>query len=70
MDGVLLLLSRGGDGSRRASQTISPPYRNKAAEQLANHILQTQPDFKGLFFVEGISEAGNVDAGACLHALG
>lgn len=38
-------------------------YRNKAAEQLANHIIQSHPDFKGLFFVEGVSEAGNVDAG-------
>ncbi len=35
---------------------------NKAAEQLANHILDNHSGFKGLFFVEGVSEVANVDA--------
>ena len=54
---------KGSPHGRASWGNSNPTYDwNKAAEQLANHLIQAHPDFKGLFFVEGISEAGNVDA--------
>ena len=35
---------------------------NKAAEQIANHIIDNVPGYQGLFLVEGVSEVANVDA--------